>query len=223
MPGGRFRILDDLSHVPSGSPCAILMRHADRDGSLLKLTSSSVTINAEGERKAKALGMLIKDRRGLHMYSSPVVRCTRTCECIAEGYGSDVQISTSEIIGTSGPFILKPQEAAKIMTELGLIPFVDAYVKGQVDESVFMPCPEGTQRLLSWAWSKASTGAPGPRVIVTHDLILTPAMRYLFNYDVFGKGLIGFLDGFVIWEEGKRIMASYEAKTIDVTDQVAQI
>jgi hypothetical protein len=218
MPKDRFRILDDLDRVPEGARCVLLMRHADRGGSLLKLTSSSVSINAEGERRAREFGARIGGRTGLRLFSSPVIRCTRTCERIAEGYGAEVGIETSHVIGTSGPFILKPVEAARIMTELGLIPFVDAYVKGKVDPDVFMPCPEGTRRLLSWAWTKASVGAPGLNLVVTHDLILTPAMRYLLEYDVFEKGLIAFLDGFLLWERDGRVIARYDSREVDVTD-----
>ncbi|HTY47773.1 MAG TPA: histidine phosphatase family protein [Methanomassiliicoccales archaeon] len=222
MAEEHFRILDDLTDVSLDARCAILVRHADRDGSLLKLTPSTVSINPVGEKKAREFGVRLRGRNGLRIYSSPVVRCTRTSECIADGYGQKVEIDTSQMIGTRGPFILKPAEAARIMTELGLIPFVDAYVKRQVDESVFMPCPEGTRRLLSWAWSKASVGEPGPRLMVTHDLILTPAMRHLFDYDVLGKGLIGFLDGFVIWKREGRVLARYASRTIDVTDQIGE-
>ena len=217
MGSSEFRILGDLDIVPRGARRALLIRHADRDGPLTKLIDDSVSINARGEERAKSFGKQIQSQEGLRLHSSPVGRCVRTCECISRGYGSKVEIQPSAVIGMKGPFILRPKEATQLMTELGLVPFVDAYVKGELDPTVVMPCAEGAQRLISWTSCKMRSGAPGTRIAVTHDLILTPVLRHLFDYDVHGLGLIDFLDGFVLYEQGARMLALYDGKEVDVT------
>jgi hypothetical protein len=53
-------------------------------------------------------------------------------------------------------------------------------------------------------------------VFVTHDMIITPSMAYYFDYDFMNKGLAPFLDGIVLYEDGKGYVAAYSGKKLKV-------
>ncbi len=212
-----IRILEDLSAVPDGARCAILIRHSNRDGALDKLCPDEVGLNPAGEAKARRLGEEIAPRPLARLFSSPAARCMRTCECIVEGRGTDATVVPSRFLGMEGPFIFRPKEAAGLMTSLGFVPFVEAYVRGELDKNVLMPCPEGAARLLGWASCRMRSGPKGLDVVVTHDLVLTPFMVHLFGYDVHNKGLITFLEGFVLYEKGRSLIARHDGRELDVT------
>ena len=212
-----IRILDDLKAAPEGARCAIMIRHSDRDGSLVKLCPDEVSLNAAGEERARRLGIEIEPRPIERLLCSPAVRCVRTCECIEEAHGGSAMVQPSRFLGMDGPFVLRPKEAAALMTSLGFVPFVEAYLRGDLDKSVLMPCADGTSRLLSWMSCRMRSAPKGVSVAVTHDLVLTPMLVHLFDYDVRGKGLIGFLDGFVLFERGHSLVARHDGKEVDVT------
>ena len=212
-----IRILDDLSAVPEASQCAILIRHGNRDGSLDKLQSDSVDLNQTGVERARRLGEEIVPRPLAKLYSSPAKRCLRTCECITEGHGMDATVVPSRFLGMEGPFIYRPKEAAELMTAHGFVSFVEDYVAERTDGRVLMPCPEVAAMIIGWTACRMRSGPRGLSVIVTHDLVLTPFMVRTFGYDVRGKGLVTFLDGFVVYERGSSLIARHDGKEVDVT------
>jgi hypothetical protein len=211
------RILDDLSVVPKDAACILLVRHADRDGPTDRLIGDDIDLNAVGRRRARLLGEGLRGRPMGKLHSSPAMRCVTTCRSVIEGYGAGAPVAVSSFLGLGGPAIIRPKRAAELMTSLGLVPFVEAYVRGELDPSIVMPCSEGTSRLFSWAACKMRTSRAGVSVGVSHDLVLTPMLVQLFGYDIGKKGLIGFLDGVVLYEKGRRVLARFGGKESDVT------
>jgi len=70
-----LRVLQDLALVPEGKSCALIIRHADRDGQTDRLVSKDEGLNEVGRRRATMLGGALRRFYDLHLYSSPVTRC----------------------------------------------------------------------------------------------------------------------------------------------------
>ncbi|MGD1060627.1 MAG: histidine phosphatase family protein [Methanomassiliicoccales archaeon] len=217
----NLRILEDLKAVPEGTRCILIIRHSDRDGSLDKLCPNGVGLNAKGVEKAVRLGKEIAPRPLSRMLSSPAVRCIQTCEHVSEGQGGATAVQLSRFLGMEGPFILRTKEAVGLMTSMGFVPFVEGYVREELDEEVLMPCRDMVARLFSWGACRMRSVPIGLSVAVTHDLVITPLLVQQFGYDLRGKGLIGFLDGFVLFESDHSLIARHGGKEVDVTSLVS--
>jgi|GEM_PF-1031610 len=211
-----FRISADLSKVPAGSNCALLIRHGDRNGELAKVVTEREGLNAIGTYRSKIFGKMLSDFSELIAYSSPVGRCVDTCLNISRGYGREVDVESTQFLGMSSPFMVDPPAAYAKMQELGLLGFVDAYVENALDRRIVLPCSEGTKMLFSFAIEKIKLMDGGVGVFVTHDMILTPPLAYFFDYDYKRNGLLTFLDGIVLYKDGDGFAAIYNGHKVRV-------
>ena len=197
MSDGDIRILSDVDGLARFDRCAMVIRHADREGQLDSLVSSDQLLTEKGRRRAFELGAGLKQFSKLRFFSSSVLRCVETCKLIAEGRGLKPEIETLDLLGMRAPFMRDPERAYRLMKSMGLVPFIEAYVQGKLDPDVVMSCEEGGKLLLSQA-IKGIEEDDGACVFVTHDMIITPFMAYLFGFDFKALGLAPFLDGFVV-------------------------
>ncbi|MFA5313943.1 MAG: histidine phosphatase family protein [Methanomassiliicoccales archaeon] len=207
------RIASDIDAVPEGSNCAVIVRHADRDGEMNQVVRKDEGLNDTGIRRAEQLGSELRRFSDLISFSSPIGRCVDTCVHISNGYGKDAKPTCTELLGMSAPFMIDPLRAYGMMKEIGLLEFVDRYVHDGLDESMVLPCSEGMRMMLSYVISNIKGMKGGIGVFVTHDMIITPPMAYYFGYD-FKKGLVPFLDGIVLYEKGDGYVARYAGKEI---------
>jgi len=211
-----IRITADIDTIPKGSNCAVIIRHGDRNGPQNQVVRSDEALNPEGAKKAEQLGNDLKRFSDIVSYSSAIGRCVDTCIHISNGYGKKVEPVTTDLLGMSSPFMVDPQRAYALMKQVGLLNFVDQYVHDSLDPSIVMPCPEGMEMLLSFVVGKIERMNGGVGVFVTHDMIITPGMAYYLGYD-FKNGLVPFLDGFVLYEDGDGYIARYDGKEISVS------
>jgi hypothetical protein len=214
----RFRISTDLSKVPAGSNCALLIRHGDRNGALAKVVNEQEGLNEIGTKRSKQFGKMLNRFSDLVAYSSPVGRCVDTCLNISKGFGKEVEVESTKFLGMSAPFMVDPPAAYVKMRELGLVGFVDAYVNDALDRKMVLPCSEGTKMLFSYAIERIKNMSGGVGMFVTHDMILTPPLAYFFDYDYKAKGLLTFLDGIVLFEDGDGYTASHGGRQVRVLD-----
>jgi hypothetical protein len=213
----EIRITEDLDGIPQGANCAVIIRHADRGGPLNQVVRQEEGLNGLGVRRSVELGRSLKGFSEMRAFSSPVDRCQDTCRHISEGYGKAVEPTVTELLGMSAPFMVDPKAAYFKMKEVGLLGFVDLYVKDSIDKCVAMPCSEGARMLLSYVIENIRPMKGGVGVFVTHDMIITPPMAYYFGYDFMSNGLVPFLDGVVLYQEGDAYIARYGGREISVS------
>jgi hypothetical protein len=211
-----IRIVSDIDAVPDGSNCAVIIRHADRDGELNRVVRRDEGLNDVGKRRAEILGAELRRFPDLLSYSSQIGRCVDTCVHISNGYGKRSEPTRTELLGMSAPFMIDPVRAYDMMKDIGLLEFVDRYVHDALDVSMVLPCSEGMRMMLSYVIGNIKGMKGGIGVFVSHDMIITPPMAYYFGYD-FKKGLVPFLDGIVLYEEGDGYVARYDGKEIPVS------
>ena len=151
MKTNDLRIAYDIDGVPKGSNCAVIIRHADRGGPLNQVVRTDEKLNELGIRRSERFGYLLERFTELRSFSSPVDRCKETCKNISLGYGGFLEPSITELLGMSAPFMVDPKRAYDKMKEVGLLGFVDLYVKDSLDRSIVLPCSEGAKMLFSYA------------------------------------------------------------------------
>jgi hypothetical protein len=211
-----FRIAYDLSKVPAGSNCALLIRHGDRNGELANVVREQEGLNETGTLRSRQFGRMLTRFSDLVAYSSPVGRCVDTGLNISKGFGKEVKVESTQFLGMSSPFMVDPPAAYGKMHELGLLGFVDAYVSDSLDRKIVLPCSEGTKMLFSYAIERIKKMSGGVGIFVTHDMILTPPLAYFFGYDYKTNGLLTFLDGIVLFEDEEGYAASYGGRSVRV-------
>ena len=212
-----LRVLQDLSLVPEGKSCALIIRHADRNGQVDRIVPKDESLTDVGRRRATELGKALKRFDLLRLLSSPIGRCIETCERISEGYGEKVEVETTEFLGMRCPTMLKPEEAYKLMCSMGLYSFTEAYVAGRLDPKIVRSCEEGAKMLFAYAIESIRDKDNEAAVIVTHDMLITPAMVKYFGFDVRKAGLVPFLDGMVLYSSDYGYRIAYDHKVLKVT------
>jgi hypothetical protein len=210
------RILSDIAAVPEGANCAIIIRHGDRDGALNQIVQQNECLNEVGIERSHMLGGKLARFTEIRSFSSPIGRCIDTCVNISRGFGDPKGPECTEFLGMSAPFMIDPKGAYVKMKQLGLLGFVEAYVKDSLDRSMVLPCNEGTKMLFSYVIEHAMDMKGGIGVFVTHDMIITPAMAYYFGYDFRTNGLAPFLDGVVLYQEKNGYVARYNGIEMQV-------
>lgn len=214
-----LRVLQDLALVPEGKSCALIIRHADRNGQVDRIVAKDEGLTETGKRRAIELGRALKRFDVLQMYSSPIRRCVETCELISQGFGEKVEAETTEFLGMRCPTMLKPDEAYKMMGSMGLHSFTEAYVAGRLDPKVVRSCEEGARMLFSYAIEKIRDKDNQVAVIVTHDMLITPSLVKYFGFDLRKGGLVPFLDGPILYSSDYGYRVAYEHKILKVTKE----
>jgi hypothetical protein len=212
-----LRVLQDLALVPEGKSCALIIRHADRNGQVDRIVPKDESLTENGRRRATELGKALKRFDLLRLLSSPIGRCVETCERISDGYGEKVEVETTEFLGMRCPTMLKPEEAYKLMCSMGLHSFTEAYVAGRLDPRIVRSCEEGAKMLFSYAMDQIRGRDNQVAVIVTHDMLLTPALVKYFGFDVRKAGLVAFLDGMVLYSSDYGFRVTYGQKVLKVS------
>ncbi|MEM0449589.1 MAG: histidine phosphatase family protein [Methanomassiliicoccales archaeon] len=212
-----LRILQDIALVPPGKNCTIIIRHADRDGALDNLIDNEIGLNDIGRRRAIEFGKALQQFNSLQMFTSPVKRCVETCNAIASGFGTDYTLEITELLGMSSPIMSQPEVAYSLMRSMGLNGFIEAYISGKIDRKIVTPTEEGLRIILSFALGKMRDSTARAFIMVTHDMIITPALVKFFGYDYRAKGLVPFLDGMVLYESDYGLRLCYAGKILKVS------
>jgi hypothetical protein len=195
-----------LSLVPTSSPVALLLRHAERTafedppGSTLELTAYG---RAQSEELGRRLGARI--RRIAH---SPVLRCQQTAASMLAGIGAPVEVVVDERLGGPGLFVEDEVIAGQTFERLGVEAVLMALVAGQQLPGLAHP-GRATQAMLEHL-SSVDHEATGLYVFVTHDALIAPVLGSLFGPDV---ELPDYLDGLVVWRSDGVTCARHRERT----------
>jgi len=99
---------------------SLLIRHGDRDKIPVGSFGNEIMLNEHGIINSTRLGESLRNKQINKIYSSPVGRCVQTAECIAKGYGSQLDIIESKALGAPGLHINDEEIAGKYFLENGL-------------------------------------------------------------------------------------------------------
>lgn len=197
----------DLAGLDGSSHGALMIRHGARHGSDVALHSDGLT--PEGREQARRLGTRIGERKRIRLFASPVQRCVDTASLIAEGAGSDAEVTVSTMLGRPGTFVIDETKVDEHLAVMGLNRFAVEWAHGRIPAKVMAPIPQGTRALMDWVQGNLRNNDDCLDIYVGHDLFLTPVLVNYLGYDIASQGLLSFLDGFTVTMEDGRSVLSY--------------
>jgi broad specificity phosphatase PhoE len=182
----------NLSDINNDSRNIALIRHTERyeipDGEL----GNDVNVTPNGIKMANNFGKLLKNKNLIKIFTSPVKRCVHTAERIVEGYGQNIDIYASSMLGNPSAYIKDSKIAFERMNETS---FINGYLdlingKGRPG---FYSLQEGSERLDNFL--KETSSENGITLYISHDIII---LYYIFfkTKKVYSKeNWLDFLDG----------------------------
>lgn len=186
-----------MQHAETLMGIAFLIRHAERNQITNSKEHSTVLLNEKGRTEAIKFGIeLSKIFSTIILYSSPIYRCIQTGECIAQAFGDNINIHTSNILGEPGPFVFgDAMNSFESLTTKGV---VDSMIKGKqlpFIRSIY----EGSKTLLDFIQKETHKYKSNvPVIFVSHDAIVAPFINFLTNEEFNQSHWIEFLGGIKI-------------------------
>jgi len=196
----NLRILDDLNNTPEKLKKGIIIRHAEREKSDVFFPSFNPILTQIGIQNAYLFGIKLREHKQVRLFSSQIERCILTAKEIMKSIGKNVLIEKDSMLGNHGPFVVDPIRTRQKMEKLQE-KFIRSWICGEFDSKMILSFEEGTNIFLQWLKSKLNEIETGLDIYISHDIIITPVIATIFQYDVLKKGVIGFLDGFVIFKD----------------------
>jgi len=168
-------LIPSLERIPRHLPVTLLTRHSIREQPKNGFAGYDVPLTAEGVQLAREWGRNL-DRPISALYSSPVGRCIKTAEAMAEGAGIDLTINTHSSLVEPGSYVQDLPLAGPYFMKLGPVAFARKHLRNEV-KGVLSP-QEGALQLLQHL--QEGLQQPGTlSVHVTHDTILASFIYFL--------------------------------------------
>jgi hypothetical protein len=208
MRSGKSSI--DLSSLEGHGRSALFVRHSERVGAEIATEEDGLT--ERGRVMALELGRSLRPFGPIRVFSSPVGRCIDTARLISEGAGDAGEVTVSINLGGPGVFVIDGAAVMARLNDVGLFPFIRSWFTGEIPLTELMSCETGSRALMDWATCELSSRPKGLDVHVSHDLDLTPVLVHYLGYDLFEEGLLGFLDGFMVWPQGSKYEIHYRGR-----------
>lgn len=192
----KLSLISKLSDIEPNGRYALFIRHADRDKIPAGEFGDEVELNSLGFGNSVRYGKLLSHLKINKIFSSPIKRCLQTADYISIGYGQDINIQQSTLLGDPGAFVNDAKLAGRMYLEMGFAPMYEKLISGMV-----IP---GNRNLNEAAGILnnmiiSNSDPEGINIYVTHDLIVA-----LFAYALFGKEYtpgtdwVKYLDGLII-------------------------
>lgn len=150
-----------------------LIRHAEK-----KSNSLHARLTDEGVYAALNYGYKLK-REGVNIdliKSSPVKRCLETARFISRGYGREIMIEESKLLGDPGIFVGDSTKAMEVFDNNNLIDIINRQLQGDTPEG-FVSIEEAAASLK--ADIEGSLKEEKVALYISHDVIISPFTAYL--------------------------------------------
>ena len=200
----------DPSILKGQTRAALLIRHSERMGAEIATEEDGLT--DRGRSMASDLGRSLRPFGPIRMFSSPVGRCMETARLILEGAGVTGDVIVSTNLGGPGVFVIDGDSVMTRLNRIGLSPFIRSWFNGELSPDEVRSCQAGSKALMDWTIEELSSRPRGLDILVSHDLDLTPVLVHYLGYDLFGEGLLNFLDGFMVSSDSGRYAISYQGR-----------
>lgn len=178
---------------------SLLIRHGDRDQIPAGSFGNEVLLNERGKENSIKFG---KDLIGLKVnkiYTSPIGRCVQTAENIAFGYGTNIEIIETKVLGAPGLYIYDDKLAGDFFLANG---FGEAYNRFINDLKIPGMLSKNLLKSKMTDYLRETTNEKGLTIYVTHDMFIA-FYHYSMNKAVYTKeNWIKFLSGLLL-NDGK--------------------
>ena len=199
-----------LELIPTGTPAAVLMRHAER-GDIPKGTSGGeALLTPRGERDAERMGSALRGRMSV-LRHSPVPRCRQTALQIQRGAGGPAPAEWLPLVhALMDDPALANLTMRRMVDEEG---FYDQFILA-MSTSNDAPYPGFIPPLAASA-RLAAQMAPdkgGICVNITHDWLINVAASRALGQEAGRPDYAEFMDALFLWEKDGRLTLYYKGR-----------
>jgi len=170
-----------------------LIRHAE------KLDNSvDSKLSKKGLKDSFLYGKKIRDNNTKIdlIISSPMERCLQTAKEIVKGYGKNIKIEESNLLGNLGIFVNNGDKAMKIFNKYKLVDIINMQLSGEELDG-FNRIDTATQKLLLFMKNNQDN-----ILYISHDAIITPFIHFIGNIDnIEQNDIVKYLDGYSNYPE----------------------
>lgn len=182
----------NLSDIDNNNKNIALIRHTERyeipDGEL----GNDVNITPNGIKMANDFGKLLKNKNLLKIYTSPVKRCVHTAGIIVEGYGKNIEIVSSSMLGNPSAYIKDSKLAFEKMNETSFFNGYLDLINGK-ERPGFYSLQEGSERLDNFM--KETSSENGLTLYISHDIVILYYIFFKTQKIYSQENWLDFLDG----------------------------
>jgi hypothetical protein len=200
-------VLRLLERAPTDRAIVVLLRHSVRDHLPPGDAGYVLPITEVGRRLALELGEHLRGRlRTLH--ASPLLRCVRTAEALAEGAGVPLTVVPNRLLGDPGVFVLDGRRAWVNWERLGH----EGVMEHLVNETAALPGmarPDEAARFLVESMLGEAASRPGVHVFVSPDSLVTATAARLLGRQLGLDDWPWYLEGAFFWLTGDGVHAAY--------------
>lgn len=190
-----MRIIEQLKNYSAESKLAVMIRHGDRDNFADGDLGNNVLLNKKGVENSLNLGVSLRGFAISRIFTSPIQRCVQTADCIAKGYGKEMEIIQTHCLGNPGLHISDDILAGEYFLKHGFFKILDEFING-------IPSPglrgkDEYQRLMT-EFIHSETNETGLTLYVTHDSLIA-LYHYCISQTVYTpESWVEYLGGLII-------------------------
>lgn len=175
---------------------AVLLRHGERETIPAGTYGNDVRLTQNGVADSIHFGEALSCFKVRRIYTSPVLRCIQTAECIKKGLGSNIpEIICDDMLGNPGFHIADADIAGKAYLEYGCMGVYERFSHGEAINGL---ASADFLRVHPMQWLKAKTSEKSVTFFVTHDALIAhfAFANELHAYNA--ENWINFLEGVIL-------------------------
>jgi bisphosphoglycerate-dependent phosphoglycerate mutase len=191
----KMKIIEHLNHIRTDQRIAMLIRHSDRDKIPEGEFGNEVLLNEKGILNALKMGNELSNFNIRKIYTSPVKRCIQTADSIKKGYGKEIQIIESNLLGNPGAYISEGKDAGVFFMKYGVFKIHEMLLNG-IEIAGMNGLEAGSQKLFDFM--NLNSNDKELTLYITHDSLVAFFDSY-FNHTKYNKDKWpAYLDGVIL-------------------------
>jgi len=199
-----IQLLAHCKTLTENKPAAMIIRHSERANIEKPSEIRATGLNNAGREAARGFGQLLPEKRGIHIYHSPVARCRESAECILEGAKSSG--IRADVLGDLG-VLEGPNSDWDKFSEIIIRDWpnsINYWLSGRYSASLIEPSLDYSKRASVELDLKLGVDSNTLVLYVTHD---QPVLALLFHWFGVPPSLeyASFLNGFMFQKMGSRV------------------
>ncbi len=213
-------ILGSVDDVGQKGSFSLIIRHGEREQIVSGDSGRMVDLTDNGKRISKLFGERCVLERIENIYSSPILRCIRTSECIASGANqNDIKIQEDHLLGDPGCYVIDKVKGGQTFREWGNKKTVMTFIKEGTLPG-FRSLDKGSTLLLENIINKFPDGKNKCNIFISHDAIVLPFIAHFTGYSFNKNKWLTFLDGAVIDKHEDSFRIHYKDKSIVIGEKI---
>ncbi len=201
---------DIKNFINEGYKVGIFFRHSERYDGKNNLAANDVMLTDYGKKIAENLGVALSQIEKADFYSSPIIRCVATMECIQKGMRRNAHIVKSKKLGDPGVYFdsLSEKDCGEAMEKQGFFNYSLKYLAEWKNDGC-RRLDLASEELIDYIVENMKQPLS---LFNSHDFLVAALMKYLKIENPTKEDFVDFLEGVVILidEENERAFKRFK-------------